>query len=428
MKQKNLILIAIAVVCGLVAAVLTSRMSAGGSKVKPEDFVEVPVAAKDIPIGTKILAKDVELWIVKKKFPKDAVPPAFVSDTQELVDKRTMRPIRQGETINPADISATGFLAPPAGHVLLSAPINLERGASGFALPGARVIVIATKKSVKLGKEIVFPLFLDALVLAVDTSPTAPQANPNDQSNGGGSNGSGNGFKTMSMFSLAVTPEDSVLLSMAADSATLRLALPPQDEKEKEKLLETYTKLRPSPEQIRKIFADELSPENDQNGPTPGARVETVTVIVPTEPIEVGTHLTAEVLGEKFQEIEFPKEYLPGQVATTEAELLNKYVTVELLPKLLTPTTHLAKSPPKKETNPVVGTGVISGVKVDSPDVDVATPKAETDGTPQQAKKEYVFVTVHTAQGKKIYKYEVKPNGQKIPLGEVTPGLEDDTK
>lgn len=427
MKQKNLILIAVAVVCGLVAAVLTSRMSAGGSKQKVEDFVEVPVAAKDIPIGTKIAAKDVEQYFTKKKFPKDAVPPAYVADTQEMVDKRTMRPIRMGETVNPLDISATGFLAPPPGHVLMTAPITLEHGASGFALPGARVTVLATKKSQKLNKDIVFPLFLDVLILAVDTNPAPPQANPqggNGQPNGGGASAAG--FQQMNMMSFAVTPEDSLLLSQAADTAVLRVTMANQDEKEKDAVIQNYAKLRPTPDEIRRIFADDITPgaSGPQTAPsTP--KVETVTVKVPTEPIEAGTEITDEVLEKKFKEVEYPKEFLPAKVATDDKDLRGKYTIADLTPQLLTPAAHLSKSPPKKPDNPVVGAGVVAGAKAEAPENDVATPKGETDGLPTPPKKEYVYVTVHTAQGKKVFKYEVKADGRKELIGEVTAGLDE---
>src|SRR5206468_11176458 len=55
MKQKNLILMVVAVGCGLVAAFLTSQMSARSSAVEQ---VEVIVAAKDLPVGTMLGKED----------------------------------------------------------------------------------------------------------------------------------------------------------------------------------------------------------------------------------------------------------------------------------------------------------------------------------------------------------------------------------
>lgn len=426
MKQKNLILIAVAVVCGLVAAVLTSRLSAGTAKPKPEDFVEVPVAAKNISIGATIKAKDIETLFVKKKFPKDAVPPAYVADTQELVDKRTMRPIRQGEVINPADISTHGFIQPPDGHSLLAAPMTLEQGAAGFALPGYRVIVIATKKSAKLNRDIVFPLFVDALILAIDTSPTAPQAQTSggQQQAGGSAAGGESGFKQMSMVSLAVKPDESLLLTMAANGgASLRIALPDQEEKKRQEVIDEYKKLIPTRDEIVKIFADDWGTDKKPSADDETPKVVTVAVRVPAEHIEAGTKLTDEVLEKKFKTVQYPKEFVPTVAATEDKELLDQYATADLTANLLTPKTFLSKDAPKKE-NPVVAAGNIGGAKAVLPDVDTAIPKGFSE-EPVAEKKEYVYVTVHTAQGKKVYKYEVLANGKKVPLGEVTPGLDE---
>ena len=68
-----------------------------------------------------------------------------------------------------------------------------------------------------------FPLFLDVLILAVDTNPAPPQANAqggSGQPNGGGGS-SAAGFQQMNMMSFAVTPEDSLLLSQASRGVPL---------------------------------------------------------------------------------------------------------------------------------------------------------------------------------------------------------------
>lgn len=428
MKQKNLILIAVAVVCGAVAAVLvaTQLNAKGASTAKVEELVDIPVAARDIPIGTRIPAKDVEKYFTIKKFPKEAVPPQYVADTQELVDKRTMRPIRMGETLNPADISATGFIAPPDGHVLFTAPITLERGASGFALPGTRVMVIATKKSQKKNIDIVFPLFLDVLVLAVDTFPSAPPANP--QGGGGqppqGGGATAAGFQAMSMVSFAVTPEDSILLNMAADACTLRIALPDQDEKKKDPVVEMYKAMRPTNQEIRRIFADDWShekkPTEEENTP----KLEMAKVKVPAEKIEEGAEITDEVLEKKFKLVDFPKAYLADGAAYEDKDLIGKFAVADLVAGMIAPKDHLAKTR-KAKVNPVVSTGEFAASKASVPEGDVAFPKGETDTLPVPAKKEYTYVKIVTPQGTVVHKYEVTAKGN-VYVGVVTPGLNDD--
>src|SRR5215211_2866731 len=87
MKQKNLILMVVAVGCGLVAAFLTSQMNA-----KPQtESVDVVVAATDIPVGVGISKEDLGKYLKTKKLPKDAIPEGIVENPEELVDKRLAR-------------------------------------------------------------------------------------------------------------------------------------------------------------------------------------------------------------------------------------------------------------------------------------------------------------------------------------------------
>ena len=83
MKQKNMILMTVAVGCGLVAAFLTSQMSGKSSQ---SEQVEVLVAAKDLPVGTQLSRDDLKTSVKKRKMPKDGLPPAFVVDENVLVD------------------------------------------------------------------------------------------------------------------------------------------------------------------------------------------------------------------------------------------------------------------------------------------------------------------------------------------------------
>lgn len=430
MKPKNLILIAVAVVCGLVAAFLTARMTAGAGAKKPElDMVEVPVAAKDIPIGTKLPQKDLEVFFTKKNFPREAVPPSAILSLDEIADKRTMRTLRQGETVGTSDVNAKGFIDPPDGTVLMTAPISLEQSASGFALPGYKVMVVASKKSQKKNMEIVFPLFLDALILAVDTSPTPPQAGGDKNQSGGGGSGQGGqggatagGFQQVSMISFAVTPDQSMLLAMAADGgARLRLGLPNQDENKKQVVIDGYKHLVPTHEQILKIFADKWD-KDDETG-SEGPKVEMVKVKVPGETVAAGTQLTQELLDKKFKTVDFPKELLQDAAAAEEKDLLDKYATADLVPNLLVPKPHLSKTEPKKAEDHKLPSKpneplVLAAAKAGHSD-EAASPKGDADTTPSIEVKEYVYVEISTPQGKKYQKFEVTKNGNKY-VGDIS--------
>ena len=115
MKQKNMILVAVAVACGLVAAVLTSQISAG-NKTKVEETVAVLVAAKDLPVGTWLKKDTINDYVVVKDFPIGSAPPLFVANLDDLADKRVIRTMRKGDSFNPKDVSKSTAIAPPDGY------------------------------------------------------------------------------------------------------------------------------------------------------------------------------------------------------------------------------------------------------------------------------------------------------------------------
>jgi len=130
MKQKNVILLVVAVGCGIVAAFLTAQMRAG----QQVEQVDVLVAARDLPVGTTLTREDLkdERLVKIKKLPKDGLPPAFIVDKELLVDKRLARPLRAEETFNPQDLLKGGAITLPKDHNMVSLPVGV-----GQARPGS---------------------------------------------------------------------------------------------------------------------------------------------------------------------------------------------------------------------------------------------------------------------------------------------------
>ena len=163
----------------------------------PAEQVEVLVAAKDLPVGTLLDRDTLGASVKPKKLPKEALPPARVTDLEELVGKRLSRTVREGETFNPRDLVKGGGLTLPAGHSLVSLEVP-PGNSTGFVGPGSRVDVIATARVG--GKLTAFPVLVDALVVAVDTLATTGEANPKQY---------------RSTFSLAVTEKQANALILA---------------------------------------------------------------------------------------------------------------------------------------------------------------------------------------------------------------------
>ena len=145
MKQKNIVLMVVAVGCGLVAAFLTSKMSA-----KPVDEkVEVIVAVKDLMIGTQLTKDDLKTAVKRKSISKDSLPPTAIENEEELLERRLTRTIRAEEMINKGDVTKGALVSIPPGMNMVTLPISLSGAVSGFVGPGSKVDVLASKMGAK---------------------------------------------------------------------------------------------------------------------------------------------------------------------------------------------------------------------------------------------------------------------------------------
>jgi Flp pilus assembly protein CpaB len=311
MKQKNLVLMMVAVGCGLVAAFLTTQINA-----KPKvEKVEVLVAKKNLPVGTVFTKQEIPNLVERKPVAKDALPPQFLVSEEDLYDKRLSRSTQKEEVINPSFLSKGGVVTLPDGKDMVSLSMSAVDAAGGFVGPGSKVDVLAR---LNLGNSLrVFPLLVDMHVLAINTHTSYESKN----------NGA---FPDVSMVSLAVTQEEALLLSLAKQRGChLELLLrhegkpvdPTYDMKKIRKLLETVGTIT--------VKTEGQFSEGDREGgtrptvsttppgmvdtaPAPSARAELVRVWVAKEDIAPGTDLTADLVKDKFTEKEYPKEYVEG--------------------------------------------------------------------------------------------------------------------
>jgi len=403
MKQKNMILIAVAVGCGLVAAILTSQMSA---RPKVSDEVEIPVAAKDLSVGTKLNKDDIQKYIEYKKYPKDALPEKYTATPEDLGDKRLTRAVRKGEVFNPADLTTNVVITPPPGFNVMTFPTSAPEAVAGFAIPGSRVDVIAAVKTRKRKDqaEIIFPLFIDMLVLAIDQNPGGPQ-------NTGA-------FASLSMVSMAVTPNQALLLQGAISrGASLRMGL-----RNTEKA-PTWPYI-PTEKEIWAIFADqpssasgsgdgqlEESPEESKKGK----------MHVAVENLPAGTQLTAEVIDTKFKLVDFTPP-APSNAVLNLREHTGRYLQKDLAANQFVPMNYLADkeyvlpTPPKPETPEPKGAPQAN----EGPSSKAAPnnlPKPNTGPKVEPKKPVYYDATIQTANGVTRYRYQKLENGDYKFLG-----------
>ncbi|MCI0699477.1 MAG: Flp pilus assembly protein CpaB [Planctomycetia bacterium] len=136
------------------------------SPTDPFEMVEVVVAARDLPVGTMLTRDELHRAVRMKKLPKHSLPPAFVVNPEELVDKRLTRHMRSEEAFHPQDLTTGNPLALPAGYDMMSLQVSVG-GTAGFVGPGSWVDILATARFNH--KLIAFPVLINVLVVAVDT-------------------------------------------------------------------------------------------------------------------------------------------------------------------------------------------------------------------------------------------------------------------
>src|SRR5262245_60906875 len=212
-----MILMVVAVVCGLGASYMTSKLLAERNNVQQdEELVTVLVARQKIPQWTQL--KEPHKFFEEKLIPKSQSVMKPVTRLEDLKDKRVNVAVKTGDQLGQDDLVGAADGLPhmiPQGHRAYAIPVNPATAASGFILPGSHVDVIST---VSRGEQSFTQTILqNVLVLAVnqtavvDGQTTALPA---------------------STVTVAVTPEDAQALSLAGSQSELKLSLRPIGESE----------------------------------------------------------------------------------------------------------------------------------------------------------------------------------------------------
>jgi pilus assembly protein CpaB len=209
----------VAVVCGLVASYLTSRMLAqqGNSAASDIPTVKVLVARQKIQWGTRI--KEPEKYFVEKEFAQGSEPKKAFTSYDQLKDKVLNKTIGAEVHVTADDImkkedqDLSNDL--PKGTRAMAVRCSTDQSSGGFILPRSHVDIIAKTTTDK--GPLAQTLLQDMLVLAVDMKDVR---------------GDGERAMQMGFVTLQVTPEQAEILTLAS-AYELRLVLRPQDDHER---------------------------------------------------------------------------------------------------------------------------------------------------------------------------------------------------
>jgi pilus assembly protein CpaB len=217
MKPKTMMLMVVAIGCGLAASYMTSRLLAERNNVPAEEArVKILVAKAKVPAWIPI--KEPEKYFEEREVPESAVPKRAMKEFKDVKDQRLSQALSEGEfvlTDKLVNSEQVGLIAKlPSGMRAIALKVNAESLAGGFVLPGYRVDVVCTTRgnAAESGSKIILQ---NMLVLAVDTNANR---DPNSTTILGNT------------VTLAATPEEAQRLSLAQAMGELRLTLRTPDD------------------------------------------------------------------------------------------------------------------------------------------------------------------------------------------------------
>jgi Flp pilus assembly protein CpaB len=218
MKPKTMILMVVAIVCGLGASYMTSRLLAERDsqpqeteKAPEPEKVKILVAKANLDHGASI--KSPNDMFVEKTFLKDDAPKDGLLDTKVLKGKFLKRGLRKGDHVSLDDLmdERTSILARlPDGYQAYGIQVDPQSSASGWACqPGAKVNILWTMKAGDNKQSFASILLEDVLVLAADIHTQSPEG------------------KAMpaSIVTVALTTKDTLRVKMAQSYGPLSLTL-----------------------------------------------------------------------------------------------------------------------------------------------------------------------------------------------------------
>jgi len=212
MRAKSMVLILIALGCGLVASIgisqVMDRSKGGGGEAAETE--KILVANVDIDIGVKLDAENVKM----EDWPKDKIPFGAVTDWESIDDQFARARLYAGEpilTVKLSDTQGDAVLIPEGYRAV---PVKVEQDTmSDLVMPGDRVdVLVFLRKGPEVAVTSTHTVLRDVRVFAVG-SQTVREEDPE---------GKAISAKTVS---LLVKPTQVEMLMLAGELGKIRLSL-----------------------------------------------------------------------------------------------------------------------------------------------------------------------------------------------------------
>jgi len=263
MRMTRRLAIVIAVVCGLLAALLTyfylSKLQQQAAPIEAARNVELVTPLRDITAGTIIRSEMLGMMEV----PETQVPSGAVRSVSQIVGQVGLVDLPAGQPITSAQVQSPTQLSyrVPEGMRAVTVAIDPVVGVAGFLEPGDRVDVIATFEigEVTVTRTVLQNVKLLALGTTAAAKPERPPAEGEEAKVKAADREQPNA-------TLAVDPEQAQTLILSDARGKLRLALRPKFEEQYIALAATDTA-----DVIGKEFEEAIAAQERPNGPPPEA-------------------------------------------------------------------------------------------------------------------------------------------------------------
>jgi pilus assembly protein CpaB len=175
MKSKTVILMVVAIACGLAASYMTSRVIADRDSKPEQEKASVLVAKRNISMGT--LINDPEKFFEEKQFVKGEEPKKAIRSFDELKNQRLNKPLSAEQFVTADDLwdkdkdGLAGRMR--KGYRAVGLNVNAQTSSGGFILPNSHVDIVSVITDAK-SKTTSKIILQNILVLAVDQLASRP--------------------------------------------------------------------------------------------------------------------------------------------------------------------------------------------------------------------------------------------------------------
>jgi pilus assembly protein CpaB len=210
MRNKSLMLVlAGAVIFGLIAAVSVSRALSGAKRGQNR----IVVARLEVPLGQKITAEHLTTALL----PAEAIPDGAFASPDEVIGRVVASRIAAREPVTVTRLAPEGAMAGlsgliPGGYRAVTVKVDDEAGIAGFLYPGTIVDVLAVIAPSGNGDQVISKIVLQSIKVLASGSELDQREN-------------GREAESVKTVTLLVTPDQAEKLTLSSTEGRLRLAL-----------------------------------------------------------------------------------------------------------------------------------------------------------------------------------------------------------